>query len=114
MQPLIPEPAVNPGYVNPIDYGLYSGFVDSAIFCSHPAFFQSSFIAPMASESYNCPASLLPFEFENQNPKYYNPVCRDWFKDSEKAQDKGIISDPYLMAQGDNLYGITPCMPILE
>ena len=68
----------------------------------------------MASESYNCPASLLPFEFENWNPKYYNPVCRDWFKDSEKAQDKGIISDPYLMAQGANLYGITPCMPILE
>ena len=29
MQPLIPEPAVNPGYVNPIDYGFYSGFVDS-------------------------------------------------------------------------------------
>ena len=68
----------------------------------------------MSSDSYNCPISALPFEHEAWNPKFYNPVCRDWFKDSVRAFDKGIISDPYSMAQGDNLYGITPCMPILE
>lgn len=56
----------------------------------------------------------MPFDYKDWNPKWYNPLCRGWYKDSVKAEDSGIVSDPYLMAQIDNTLGITPCMPILE
>ena len=114
MQPLIPESASMPGYSNTIDYGYFAGFVDSGNLCGHPLFFWRAFINLMPQESYNCPASALPFEYEDWNPKFYNNMCRDWFKDSLNAYDKGIISDPYAMAAGVTLFGITTCMPILE
>ena len=85
MRPLVPKSATTTGYVNPIDYGVYAGFADSAILCAHPLQFWSTSISAMTSESYDCPESLLPIEYPNWNPKYYSPVCRDWYKDSKKA-----------------------------
>ena len=52
----------------------------------------------MTSESYKCPESMLPFEYSNWNEKWYSPVCRDWFKESMSAGNRGMISDPYMMA----------------
>ena len=83
--------------------------------CIRPAGFDSYFNKPMSSKSYNCPSSEMPFDYENWNPKWYSPVCRDWYQDAEKAGNRGIISDPYMMAQRDgNEIGITACMPIQE
>ena len=68
----------------------------------------------MTSESYQCPASVLPFEYSGWDEKWYSPVCRGWFKDSLSAGNRGIISDPYMMAGFNNTIGITPCMPLLD
>ena len=57
---------------------------------------------------------MLPFDYNNWNEKWYSPVCRGWFQESMSAGNRGIISDPYMMASQTNFYGITPCMPLLE
>ena len=82
--------------------------------CDSPADFSGYFYHEMSSKSYHCPASELPFSYPDWNPKWYSPLCRGWYKASKTAGNRGIISDPYMMAQVDNAIGITPCMPILE
>ena len=41
---------------------------------------------------------MLPFDYKDWNPKWYNPFCRKWYQDAAKAEDSGIVSDPYMMA----------------
>ena len=96
------------------DSKTYVGLEDSGSMCEHAAKFSSYFARPLKSESYQCPASMLPFEYPNWNPKWYSPLCRGWYKASKLAGNRGIVSDPYMMAQVDHTeIGITPCMPIL-
>ena len=80
------------------DLPTYVGLADSGGMCGHGAKYSAYFNKPLRSQSYQCPASTLPFDYPDWNPKWYNPLCRGWYKASEKAGNRGIISDPYMMA----------------
>ena len=97
MQPFRPKEAVNPGYVNAVDQGSYAGLADSALMCKHPDSFSQYFLDNKNKDN-GCPESSLPFSYTAWSSKWYSPVCRGWYKDSKKAGNKGIISDPYMMA----------------
>ena len=97
MQPLLPWTAYKPKYVNPLDDGIFTGLADSAMYCAHPIYFRSHSIYARTG-SYECPISMMPFDYKDWNPKWYNPLCRGWYQDAAKAEDSGIVSDPYLMA----------------
>ena len=99
LHPLVPKAAILPGYLNPIgDGNIYTGFADSAVHCLRPLVFGGFLVGEMASDTYHCPASSLPFETQYWNPKFFNSVCRTWFKIAKTAKNKGIISDPFMMA----------------
>ena len=64
----------------------YSGFDNSAIFCTAPVEYQI-FIHKSLNNAewfgeYSCPASNLPFdEFPGwDDPYVYSPLCRGWYK----------------------------------
>ena len=58
--------------------------VDSALFCMHPKHFNSFYIEKMSSGDYFCgddeDESYLKNPDLNWDEKYYNPICRSWYK----------------------------------
>ena len=98
--PFFPDASIRADYVNPVRprEGVYAGLEDSALMCEFTQLPSGWINTPMTSESYQCPASVLPFKYSAWDEKWYSPVCRGWFKDSFAAGNRGIISDPYMMA----------------
>ena len=82
------------------DRGLYTGFERSSSFCSgtmRPEFESSSNLyAPMTSEDYDCPN---PANVPDWNNKFYNPLCRGWYKDQKKTPFQTTMTDLYEWAQ---------------
>ena len=89
------------------------GLADSAILCTSPAEYFDYYVAEMKQSEYSCPASEIPFSVPDWNEKWYNAVCRQWYKDQRENVSRGIISDLYPFAQS-GMMGLTQCMPLLD
>ena len=72
--------ALSPNYVEPIGSQAYLGLAGSAMFCQLPFQVGPSVHEEMINPEYSCSADLLPFEYADWNPKWYQQVCRPWYQ----------------------------------
>ena len=61
---------------------------------------------------YFCYANETAFDFPGWDPKYFNSLCRPWYKLAKSKPGHWGFADLYLL-NNNNKYGTATCCPIL-
>ena len=63
-----------------------------------------------STPDYDCEFNELPFYYPGWDPKWYSPICRDWFKEQESHPTRNTLGEIYINSAKE--FGLTPCAPI--
>ena len=76
---------INPSYITQFPAGAYIGMADSALHCMNPKFFNDFYVENMTDCDYFCgddeDEKKIVQMYPDWNEKWYNAICRPWFKD---------------------------------
>ena len=105
--------AISTPYANPIGIFAYLGLEKSGLMCNMPMGLNNYADKPMSSASYDCPVEVFQFEYPGWNNKWYNPLCRPWYKEQKVKFNQNTMGDLYRFSSA-NILGISPCAPVFK